>query len=380
MIEFPQGLDIQTNCIWILVNLMSGKVNIKKIIVEHGGLDQIINAMEHYDMDPHIQLAGSTALAILSKLTAYRQLIPRRGGMQLLLAALRIHRQIVPIQRSVLKAIYRLSFNEQNRTKLGELRIVTEIMESMKVNNQSGPLQRVSILCLLKLTKNPKLKEIIQNKAVPLIVQARNNFSDVPHIHSVASMAVESLVSGTSPATATAAVVPKAKDMVSLRSEVKNLQTKEAEKEGTLSNIHIVIQTLETEVARLKDGIDQEVLNEMIKKVHCKHEIIALKHQKLTLTKELKKIQAEIDEINHTLDVEPLSPKEDYLNDKKNNSSSKKSGLSSSGEIRIEREKEKDKEKDKDKEKKEKKEIPNDSSKKEKDPEKKKRVWALKTP
>jgi hypothetical protein len=290
MTEFPQGLDIQTNGIWILVNLMSGKVDVKKIIVEHGALDHILSGMENYDMDPHVQLAGATALAILSKMTAYRQLIPKKGGMQLLLTALRTHRQIVPIQRAVLKAIFRLSFNEQNRVKLGEQKIVSEIMESMKVNHHSGPLQRIAILCLLKLTKNKKLKEIIQTKAVSLIIQARNKFSDIPHIHSVASAAVETLITGTANTVVTPS--PKAgstKEMESLRFEVKNLQSKEAEKDGTLAKLQAAVQTLETEVAKLKTGVDLEALNEIVQKISYRREIATLKQQKVSLSKELKK-------------------------------------------------------------------------------------------
>jgi len=62
-----------------------------------GSIDHILSGMETHELDPHIKLAGATALALLSKVAAYRQVIARKGGIQLLNVVLKQHRQIVPI-------------------------------------------------------------------------------------------------------------------------------------------------------------------------------------------------------------------------------------------------------------------------------------------
>jgi len=269
--------------------------------VEQGAIDHILAGMETHEADPHVQLAGATALALLSKVAAYRQVIARKGGIQLLNVALRQHRQIVPIHRAVIKAIFRLSFNEQNRVKLGELKIVNEIVESMKVNQQSGPLQWIAILCLLQLSKNPKLREIIQTKAVSYIIQARNKFADVPHIYRVATTAVEVLVSATA---ATAAAVPKSgmKESDSLQIEYKDLQHKMSEKDYVLQQLQSAINQLEGEVEKLKEGVDLEALNEISLKITTKKEIARLKQQKAALAKELKKAQGETTDVSASLE------------------------------------------------------------------------------
>uniref|UniRef100_A0A6B2KY81 Uncharacterized protein n=1 Tax=Arcella intermedia TaxID=1963864 RepID=A0A6B2KY81_9EUKA len=317
MSSFPQGLDIQINGIWIIVNLMSSKIEVKKRVVDKGALEHIFNGMQNYESDPHVQLAGSTAIALVAKVANYRPLIAKKGGLQLLNLALRTHRQIVPIQRSVIKALFRLSFNEQNRNKIVEMKILNEIFESMKLNSNSGPLQRICLLFLLELAKTPKIKEIIQTKAVSLIIQARNKYSDVPHIHRVATIAVEVIISSSPNATLSAPgspaspLAPKTaalreevntKENETLQSEHKLLQQKLSEKDDIISKVQTQISTLENVLARLKAEENEETLAGVYEKIAIKKEIAKLKFVKANIGKDLKRIQSETQEIQSTFE------------------------------------------------------------------------------
>jgi len=180
----------------------------------------------------------------------------------------------------------------------------------MKVNQHSSPFQRIAILCLLQLAKNPKLHEIIQTKAVSFIVQARNKFAEVSHIHRVASMAVEVLVS---PTAVTNVTVPKVvtKEADSLQMEYKDLQQKMTEKDQLLQQLHTAINQLEADVAKLKEGVDLEALSEVVQKISNKKEIAKLKQQKAALNKELKKTQVETSEVTASIDAVHSQMKED---------------------------------------------------------------------
>jgi hypothetical protein len=86
----------------------------------------------------------------------------------------------------------------------------------------------------------------------------------------------------------------------------------------------------------LKEGVDLEILSEMIKKITSRRENLNLKQQKKSLSKELRKIQSEMDEINHQFEIgSPSGPQTPKDEDKKH----KRSAMTSSGETKIIREK-----------------------------------------
>jgi len=88
-----------------------------------------------------------------------------------LIAALKTHRTESITVRAVLKAFYRLAFNQSVRDKLGmrfshcckdcthdfqylgQEKIVTEVVEVMKLNPKDGLLQRQAIILLLQLVR-----------------------------------------------------------------------------------------------------------------------------------------------------------------------------------------------------------------------------------
>jgi len=193
--------DIQAHGIWILIHLMAEKSDIKKHIIEQGALDHILIAMETHKSDRAVLFAGATALALLAKIATNRTLISKHRGIPLLVTALQNHRDCAPIQKSVLKALFRISANKMIRENLIHKTVVQEIIEVMKFHIENIAVQRAAIICLLQFAKNQALRTIIQHEAISHVVLAHNKFADVPHFQKVSNQAVELLVirGGTSP-------------------------------------------------------------------------------------------------------------------------------------------------------------------------------------
>jgi len=292
-------------------------------MLEQGALEQILNAMETHRLDEEVQLGGCTAVGLSSKLSSNRLNIGKSNrGIPLIKTAMQTHRSSIGLQRAAIKASFRLSFNKLVREKIGADEIVTEIAEAMKAHQEHAPLQRGAIICLLQLSKTPALRDRIQKDCVSLMIQARNRFSEIQHVASVAHRAVESLV------ISSASPVSPAKELESnLEKEILKLKSKIQEKDGLHKKLQETIQKLESEVESLKEfninvnpdlsdnKKDPKNLSKNIDEIIAKGtDLEEMKKQKDTLVKglqtseqETKQTQTQLDLIKeHLLEEEKL--------------------------------------------------------------------------
>eukprot|EP01124_Arcella_intermedia_P020215 TRINITY_DN27712_c0_g1_i1.p1 TRINITY_DN27712_c0_g1~~TRINITY_DN27712_c0_g1_i1.p1 ORF type:complete len:814 (-),score=232.17 TRINITY_DN27712_c0_g1_i1:57-2138(-) len=279
--------DIQIHSIWILTHLMTGKAELKKRIAL-GAIDNIFAAMETHKSDKDVQLAGTTALALLAKLANNRTLIVKQKGIPVIVSAIQSHRTCIPVQRAALKTLFRLAANKAIRENIINASIINEVSVTMKQHPNSMPLQRAAILALLQFSKNPGLRGFIQQEAVSLVLMAHNKFTEDSekgrNFRKVSQLAVESLV-----------ISAPAVDVSVIEEQIKDMKSQLKEKEKLIKKFVDQKVNLEIELEALKEFQDmkhEHSVEETLQKV--KKELIKLQQYKETLNDEIKKSESQM--------------------------------------------------------------------------------------
>eukprot|EP01125_Pyxidicula_operculata_P021573 TRINITY_DN837_c0_g1_i1.p1 TRINITY_DN837_c0_g1~~TRINITY_DN837_c0_g1_i1.p1 ORF type:complete len:871 (-),score=208.94 TRINITY_DN837_c0_g1_i1:230-2842(-) len=321
--EYP---EIQVNGIWVLVNIISGRDDLKHIVSSDlGGLEHILKMMNHYKAKPELQLAAVTFLALASKQSSVRLLLHKFNSLPLFIDILERHTQFIELQRAVIKLVFRLSFNKSIRDDLARLNIVSHIVGSMKSNPDNPPLQRMAIICLCQLAKTPSLRTAVQQQAVSYMILARNKFSYIPHVHSVACIGVESMVvsdnavssfpsSPSSPisnSTPSRSSPPSGSRVDSLQNEIRLLKQNNGEKDNVIEGLELNIKNLQNELEKLKAQYQANFNdnNPHHKNLgsNSKNNIMqSLREEIESVTKMIEKTHSEVSQLEE--DIRSLSP------------------------------------------------------------------------
>eukprot|EP01124_Arcella_intermedia_P016354 TRINITY_DN22944_c0_g1_i1.p1 TRINITY_DN22944_c0_g1~~TRINITY_DN22944_c0_g1_i1.p1 ORF type:complete len:777 (-),score=226.15 TRINITY_DN22944_c0_g1_i1:12-2342(-) len=191
--KFPM---IQVNAIWTLINLMTGRENLKDFLIEQGAIKNILESMETHLLVQEVQLAAATALSLLTKRNLARKEMWSVGKFSVLFSTIQEHRYHIPIQRACIKLLFRLCFYKPIRETIGK-EIILETLQTMDQHPDSLPIQRSGVICLLVFTKHPgPLKEFLQNNALVTVVPILKRFHDSPRVCVVAQKLLDEIVTG----------------------------------------------------------------------------------------------------------------------------------------------------------------------------------------
>jgi hypothetical protein len=127
-------------------------------------IDIILNVLELKSWEPRILSEGIAALRYLSLSPALELLISRKGGLDIILQAMRRFSDHILLQERCCQALLGLSMHERNQLNMVKKGILGRILRSMQIHDKNKRIHEDCVGILLNLTLKERIQDRIAKK------------------------------------------------------------------------------------------------------------------------------------------------------------------------------------------------------------------------
>lgn len=186
--------QIALNGLWTFLNLIKESLH-NKIAFVHNfqGLNCIKTMLEEYKGHEDIVEICFILLQQLCKASKNRGEVRRSGIFDLVLDVEKIHKDSLLIVKPFIMFMYRFSFNKENRSLIGK-KGIKHILRPLKKDMPSEQVHIFIAKLILKLSEEPKNKEVIKNEdGIGSLVSSLNFYPDKSRITNYTTRAMNEI-------------------------------------------------------------------------------------------------------------------------------------------------------------------------------------------